>query len=96
MDNETPEFIPPELRVVLDLEMAVEGLESAVNHQKVQDVLADVPGVESVSILEGKIAIQYDPEKVTKARLTELISSAGFSISGSASAPPSPPVDSQA
>ena len=57
--------------------------------------VVDVPGVESVSVLENKIAIQYDPEKVTKARLTELIAAAGFSISGSESAPPAPTVDSQ-
>lgn len=80
---------------MLDLELTVEGLESAVNQQTAQAALVDEPGVESVTFVENKIAIQYDPEKVTQARLTELIRAAGCSISGSDSAPPAPPIDSR-
>jgi hypothetical protein len=95
MGDEPSASIPPELRVLLDLELTVADANSPADHQKLQAALVDVPGVNSVSFPEGKIAIQYDPQKITKARLTELIGSAGFSVSGSDSAPPVPPVDAK-
>jgi len=93
MGDESSASIPPELRVLLDVEMTVEGLNSSADQQKLHAALVDVPGVESVSFSENKIALQYDPETVTKAHLTGLIGAAGFTVSGSESAPPAPSVD---
>jgi copper chaperone CopZ len=96
MDDASSASIPPELQVVLDLELTIKGATAAVEHQKLQAALAELPGVKSVSFSGDRTAIEYDPEKITKARLTELIGAAGYSISGSDSAPPTPPIDSQA
>jgi hypothetical protein len=95
MADDSSASTPPELQVLLDMEMTVEGLESAGNHQKLQAALVDVPGVESVSFTKDKLAIQYHPQRVTKERLSELIRAAGFSITGSESAPPAPPIDAK-
>lgn len=95
MGDESSASIPPELRVVLDLELTLEGANTAADHQKLQDTLSGVPGVDSVSFSEGKVAIQYEPEEVTKARLSELLAGAGFRISGADCATPAPSVDSQ-
>jgi len=87
--------VPPELQVLLDLELTIQGLNSAVAQQRLEVALADVPGMGSVSFFEGKIAIRYDPEQVTKARISERIAAAGFHVDAAESAPPSPPVVAQ-
>ena len=83
--------IPPELQVLLDLELTIQGLSSAVTQQRLEAALADISGMESLSFLEGKLAIRYDPESVTKAHIFERIGAAGFHIDAAESAPPSPP-----
>ncbi|MDR3402354.1 MAG: heavy-metal-associated domain-containing protein [Chthoniobacter sp.] len=95
MSDESPASVPPELQVEVDLELTVDGLRSAVEHQKVEAALVALPGVQSVSCSENTVAIRYDPEKVTKAKLSELIAAAGFSISRTASASPTPTIESQ-
>jgi len=87
--------IPPELQVALDLELTIQGLSSAVAQQQLEAALADIAGLESLSFFEGKLAIRYDPERVTRARIFEQISAAGFQIAAAESAPPSPPVVAQ-
>jgi copper chaperone CopZ len=95
MSDESPASVPSELQVVVDLELTVEGLNSAVEHQKVEAALVAVPGVQSVSCAENTVSIRYDPEKVTNAKLSALIAAAGFSISRTASESPAPTVESQ-
>jgi hypothetical protein len=87
--------IPPELQVLLDLELTIQGLSSAVAQQRIEAALAGISGMESLSFFESKLAIRYDPEQVTKARIFERIGIAGFLIDAAESAPPSPPVVAQ-
>jgi len=95
MSDPSSSAVPPELQVILDMELTIEGLNSPVDHQKLEAALIDLSGVESVSFSEDKVSIRYHPQKVTKARLSELIVAAGFSIAAADSASPSPSVDSR-
>ena len=96
MDNESVDLIPPELRVSVDTEILVEGLKSPADQQRVQSALAALPGVESLTMVEKRFAIRYDPERVTKTRLCELITQAGFQVSEVKSASASPSIDAPA
>ena len=93
--QDSSDEIPPELQVVVDTEILLEGVKSPVDHQKLETALAAAQGIESVSFLENKLAIRYDPERVTKARMEELIREAGFQISNVESASASPSIDPQ-
>lgn len=92
MENPSPDSIPPELQVWVDTEMSLEGSGSPAEHQKIQSLLGCLPGVGSLSFVGDRVAIRYDPEKVTGARLCELMSQAGFKVSEMHSAS-SDPVD---
>jgi hypothetical protein len=94
MGDDSSDSIPPELKVLMDLEITIKGMAAATDHQKLQSVLVDVPGVESVSFWEDTVGIRYCPETVTQHRLHELIVAAGFSIGDEDSARPTPSVDS--
>jgi len=93
MGDDSSDSIPPELKVVMDLEVTIKGMAAATDQQKLQSVLADVPGVEVVSFWEDKVSIRYCPETVTRHRLHELIVAAGFSIGDEDSAQLTPSVD---
>jgi len=95
MGDDASASIPPELRVLLDLQVTVKDLASATDHQKLQAALAGVSGVESVSLWEDKVGIRYEPEKVTQHRLHDLITGEGFSIVNEESARPAPTMDPQ-
>ena len=94
MDNESADRIPPELQVSVDTEILVEGLKSPADQQRLQGSLAALPGVESLTFAERRFAIRYDPERVTKTRLCELITQAGFQVAEVKSASASPSIDS--
>jgi len=94
MGDDSSDSIPPELQVLMDVEITIKGLQAATDHQKLQSILADVPGVESVSLWEDKVGIRYSPEIVTRHQLHELITAAGFSIGNEDGARPTPSVDS--
>ena len=78
----------------MDIEFHVEGLESPADQQILEGTLASLPGIESLTFMVSRIAIRYDPETVTKAKLCELIAVAGFQFSDVQSASVSPTVDS--
>lgn len=93
MGDDSSASIPPELKVLMDLELTIKGMAAATDHAKLQSALAEVPGVEEVSLWEGKVAIRYCPETVSRHQLHELITTAGFTIGNEDSAPPAPSVD---
>ena len=86
--------IPPELRVVMDLEITIQNLSSVSDHQRLQDALTAVAGVECVYVWENKVGVRYDPERVSRHQLHEIVVREGFVIGGEDSAPPAPSVDS--
>jgi copper chaperone CopZ len=92
MPDESSASTPRELQVLLDLDLTIKGLSSAVDQQRLESALVDVPGIDSVRVAENKVTIRYHPQKLTKAKLSESIAAAGFSIAESTSAPPTPPV----
>jgi len=93
MGDDSSDFIPPELRVERDLEITIKNLKSGADHQRLQEALVGVAGVESVSLWEDKVEVRYDPERVTQHRLHELIVAEGFSIGQEDSASPMPSVE---
>jgi hypothetical protein len=94
MGEDTSASIPPELQVLLDLQVTIKGMAAATDHQILQAVLVDVHGVESVSFWEEQVAIRYDPQRVTQHRLHDLITAEGFTISKEESERPAPSVES--
>jgi hypothetical protein len=87
--------IPPELQVLLDLQVTIKDLASATDHQKMQAALSGLTGVESVSLWEDKVSIRYDPEKITQHGLHDLIAAEGFFILKEESARTAPTMDGQ-
>jgi hypothetical protein len=90
VNEKSSDPIPPELQVSVDTEILITGLDSPLEHQKLEAALVDLPGIESLSFLEGKVAIRYDPEEVTLAHLRESITQAGFQITDVECGPASP------
>ena len=95
MGDDSSASIPPELRVLMDLEITIKGMVAVTDHQRLQSILSDVPGVESVSLWEDKVGLRYCPETITRHQLHELITAAGFSIGNEDNARPTPSVDSK-
>ena len=95
MGDDSFASIPPELQVLLDLQVTIKGMVAVTDHQKLQAALVGVGGVESVSFWEDKVGIRYNPERVTQHRLHELITAEGFSIANEESARPSPTMGPQ-
>ena len=71
----------------MDTEIQLETVCSAAAQPKVESRLLALPGVESVSFVEGRVAIRYFPENVTRARLCEAVTQEGFRIADSKTAP---------
>ena len=93
MENERHDEIPPELQVWVDTEISLEGRSSPQDHQKIQSALENVPGVESLSFVLDRVALRYDPERVTGSQLRDLIEKAGFRVSEVETAPSDPVAD---
>lgn len=93
MADEPSDPIPPELQVLMDTEIHLREMKTYAEQQSLEIALKDIPGVESLSILEGGLAIRYDPERVTRAQFCEVISRAGFQISEAESASAAPMIE---
>lgn len=72
--------------------MVIEGLDSPLEHQKLEAALRDLPGIESLGFVASKVAIRYDPEEVTLAHLRDAITHAGFQIDDVECGPAAPSV----
>ncbi len=88
--DESSQPIPPELQVIVETEFALEGELSAAQQQQLEAALDTTPGVVSRSLYENKLAISYDPERVTEVKLHALVRNLGIGISGVEIAPVSP------
>jgi copper chaperone CopZ len=76
-DATTSDSIPHEF---IDAEISVAGLETPADEQALNSALAELDGVESLRISPGKVAIEYDPLRVTKIKISEAIGKAGFRV----------------
>ena len=73
----------------IDAEISVAGLQSPADEQKLTDALGALDGLQKLSVAAGKVAVEYDPLRITKAQLTEAIARAGFRVAEVESAPAS-------
>ena len=93
MEDESAHPIPPELTAMMDVEMSAAGLESPADQQRLRSLLEHLPGVESVSFRECRMAIRYDAERTANARICEVVTQAGFKFFGVETAPTHPSID---
>ena len=66
----------------IDAEISVAGLETPADEQALSSALSGLDGVEKLRISRGKVAVEYDPLRVTKAKLGEAVRGAGFRVVG--------------
>ncbi|MDQ3625441.1 MAG: hypothetical protein M3463_23700, partial [Verrucomicrobiota bacterium] len=86
-DAPTPDSVPHDF---IDVEICVSGLETPADEQKLHSALSGMEGIQNLSISGGKVAVEYDPVRITKAQLSEAIISAGFRVAEVESGPASP------
>ena len=85
-DTPAPDPVPHEF---IDAEMSVAGLETPADEQTLSSALSRLDGIQSLHISRGKVAVEYDPIRITKAQLSEVISRAGFRVAEAESGPAS-------
>jgi copper chaperone CopZ len=76
-DQPDPDTTPHDY---IDAEISVAGLETPSDEQALSSVLSGLDGIKSLQISVGKIAVEYDPVRITKRRLGEAIKGAGFRV----------------
>ena len=81
------------LHEYVDAEFSVDGLESPVREKALRDALEQLPSLEGLSILHGKVTVHYEPVLFSEKKLEEVILRAGFQISEAHVTPSSPLTD---
>lgn len=64
----------------VDAEISVAGLETPADEQTLNAALNELDGIENLRISPGKVAVEYDPLLITKIKIGEVISKAGFRV----------------
>ena len=64
----------------IDAEISVAGLETPADEQGLNSALSGLEGIQTLTISGGKVAVEYDPVRITKAQLSEVIGRAGFRV----------------
>ena len=94
MDNRPTEAASePGLHEYVDAEFTIEGLDSARAETALRDALEKIPGLESLSILHGKVIAHYEPVFLSGKLLEEAMQRAGFRITEAKTTPSSPLTD---
>jgi hypothetical protein len=81
------------LHEYVDAEFTVAGLESPGREKGLRDALEKLPGLKSLSILHGRVMVQYEPVLLSRKHLEEAIVRAGFQISETHATDSSPMTD---
>jgi hypothetical protein len=76
MSTSKTKSTPEELRELMQAEFVVPRLDVA-GEQAMQESVADLPGIESVTFSGGKIEVCYDPLRVTAKDLQEAFGRSG-------------------
>jgi hypothetical protein len=93
MDNRpTDAASEPGLHEYVDAEFTIEGLDST-RETALRDALQKLPGLESLSILHGKVIAHYEPVFLSRKHLEEAMQRAGFRITEAKTTPSSPLTD---
>ncbi|HZJ15532.1 MAG TPA: heavy-metal-associated domain-containing protein [Chthoniobacteraceae bacterium] len=85
-DTPASDQVPHEF---IDAEFSVAGLETPADEQTISSALSGLDGIQSLKISRGKVVVEYDPIRITKAQLSEVIIRAGFRIAEVESGPAS-------
>ena len=76
-DAPVPDSLPHDF---IDAEISVAGLETPADEQMLTSALSGLDGIDNLRISTGKVAVEYDPVRITKARLSEAITAVGFRV----------------
>jgi copper chaperone CopZ len=76
-DAPAPDSVPHDF---IDAEISVAGLETPADEQTLTTALSGLDGIESLRISTGNVAVEYDPVRINKARISEAINGAGFRV----------------
>ncbi|SRR5260221_13569622 len=76
---DTPSSSDP-LHEFVDIEISVPASSNAAREAELSSLLQKFPGIKSISITHGKVALTYEPVVVTQEELIGAIRSAGFQI----------------
>jgi copper chaperone CopZ len=66
----------------IDAEISIPDLKTAADEKVLNSALSGLDGIISLRVSEGNIAVEYDPIRITKAEIGEIISKAGFRVAG--------------
>jgi copper chaperone CopZ len=77
----------------IDVEMTIAGLSSPADEQALSKAVGELPGIKTFTVSAGKLAVEYEPVTITKARIHEAIERAGFRIADEESGSASPIAD---
>lgn len=86
----TPDSAPHEY---IDAELAIEGLASPVDEQKLLQAFTGREGIRSMTLSGSKLMVEYEPVFIHKTQIVAAIQTAGFRVGGVESAPASPIVE---
>jgi len=78
------------LHEYVDGEFTVIDLQSPKQEKALQDILKPLPGLESLSISQGKVMVHYEPVRLSRKQIEAAIQRAGFKISETEVAASSP------
>ncbi len=77
----------------MDVEIAIEGVKSPVDEERLRQLVASMPGVQEPTLYGGMLALRYDPTVATKVQICDSLAQAGFAVSILRAAPASPVMD---
>lgn len=93
MENPPPDPGEATLHEYIDAEIEVRGLTSATDEQKIIAALENLPGVQRLGIVHGRVEITYEPVRLTQAELTAELHRAGYEVAVVQAAASSPVAD---
>ena len=82
-----------ELQEFVDAEIAVEGVQSPIQEERLRQLVAELPGIEDPALYGGLLTLRYDPVVITKTKICDALVEAGFGVSVLRAAPASPVID---
>ncbi len=92
MSDAPSDLPPPELEVLVDLELHVAGERTDADRQKLQAAFTGTRGIHSVDVSGNRALLRYNPEEIREAEMQEVIRRTGFQVAKAEAAPAKPPV----
>jgi len=73
----------------IDAEISVDGIENPADEKTLNTALHGLAGIRNFTIAGGKVSVEYDPIEITRERLSEAITRAGYRVADVESGPAS-------